>query len=158
MGVEIERKFLVRSEAWRQEVSDWADFRQGYLHSDPSLAVRVRLGVGEAFLTIKGSSREISRLEFEYAIPISDAEVMLERLCRAPLIEKRRHLLRRGPHLWEIDVFFGDNAGLVLAEIELSGEDEDFERPDWLGEEVSRDPRYYNARLAIHPYSRWGDR
>lgn len=155
MGTEIERKFLVRDASWREQVSASADYRQGYLHSDPSLAVRVRTAGEEAYLTIKGGGAGISRREFEYRIPVPDALEMLEHLCRKPLIEKRRHLVRHGAHTWEIDVFFGDNDGLVVAEIELSHQDEAFERPAWLGEEVSHDPRYYNARLSQRPYREW---
>jgi adenylate cyclase len=155
MATEIERKFLVRDDSWHAGVTATLDFRQGYLHSNPSIAVRVRSAGNEAFLTIKGAAEGISRREFEYAIPVADAEQMLEHLCRRPLIEKRRHLVPIGAHTWEIDVFYGANAGLVVAEIELGHPDEDFERPGWLGEEVSHDPRYYNARLNEHPFSQW---
>jgi len=158
MAVEIERKFLVKDDGWRKHVSASFDFRQGYLHSNPSLAVRVRRSANEAFLTIKGAPDGISRREFEYAIPVADAEDMLDHLCRKPIIEKRRHIVEFAGHTWEIDVFFGANAGLVVAEIELSHPDERFERPDWLGAEVSHDPRYYNAALNEHPYSEWKER
>ncbi len=158
MALEIERKFLVKGDGWRSLVRETLDFRQGYLHANPSLAVRVRRSAGEAFLTIKGAQDGISRLEFEYPIPVADAEAMLDHLCRKPIIEKRRHIVPLGAHTWEIDVFYGANEGLVLAEIELSSPDEAFERPDWLGEEVSADPRYYNAALNERPYREWKDR
>lgn len=155
MGIEIERKFLLRNDDWRAEADTGTEFRQGYLHADANIAVRVRSAGDAAWLTIKGGSDGISRREFEYAVPVADAQEMLAHLCRRPLIEKRRHHVRRGKHVWEIDVFAGANAGLVIAEIELSSPDESFERPDWLGDEVSDDPRYYNAALSRHPYSEW---
>lgn len=157
MGQEIERKFLVADDSWRAAADAGARYRQGYLHSDPSLAVRVRTEDGRAVLTIKGGGEGIVRSEYEYEIPRSDAEEMLEQLCRAPLIDKTRYHVRHQGHLWEIDVFAGANAGLVVAEIELDAEHEVFARPGWLGLEVSDDPRYYNARLAQHPYCEWDD-
>lgn len=156
MATEIERKFLPKDDSWRAGADAGEEYRQGYLYSDPDLAVRVRLAGDEAWLTIKGGAEGIVRREFEYPIPRADAAEMLAHLCRKPLIEKRRHLLRHGRHTWEIDVFAGDNAGLVVAEIELGAEDESFERPDWLGEEVSADPRYLNSSLSRHPYRHWG--
>lgn len=155
MGVEIERKFLLRDESWRQHADAGVDYRQGYLHGDASIAVRVRAAGDAAWLTIKGGGAGISRLEFEYPIPVADADVMLGKLCRTPLIEKRRHRVPFGGHVWEIDVFAGANAGLVLAEIELAHPDQPFARPAWLGEEVSHDQRYFNAYLSRHPYSEW---
>jgi|SRR5690625_207413 len=156
MGIEIERKFLLRNDAWRQQADAGQEFRQGYLHSDASLAVRVRIADKTAWLTIKADAGDIVRREFEYAIPVVDADSMLTHLCRQPLIEKRRHRLEHAGHVWEIDVFHGANAGLVLAEIELSRIDEDFARPPWLGEEVSTDPRYFNSSLSQHPFREWG--
>lgn len=156
MGIEIERKFLLRNDAWQQQADAGQEFRQGYLHSDASLAVRVRIADETAWLTIKADAGEIVRREFEYAIPVADADSMLTHLCRQPLIEKRRHRLEHAGHVWEIDVFHGANAGLVLAEIELSRIDEDFARPPWLGEEVSTDPRYFNSNLSQHPFREWG--
>jgi adenylate cyclase len=129
---------------------------QGYLAATGRLTLRARLQGDQGVLTVKGASRGISRSEFEYAIPAADAKAMLAELAEGALIEKTRYLVRVGAHLWEIDVFAGDNAGLVLAEIELSAEDEAFERPAWLGAEVSDDPRYYNANLTRHPYKDWG--
>lgn len=155
MGVEIERKFLLRDETWRREADAGVDYRQGYLHSNANIAIRVRAAGDGAWLTIKGGTTGITRQEFEYEIPVSDANDMLQHLCRKPVIEKRRHRIARGGHVWEIDVFGGANAGLVLAEVELGDADEAFERPAWLGEEVSGDERYYNAYLSQHPYGEW---
>ena len=117
--------------------------------------MRVRLRGDAAFLTLKGGSQGISRSEFEYPIPVADALAMLDTLAVAPPVDKVRHLIPVGGHLWELDVFAGENAGLVMAEIELESEGEAFERPDWLGDEVSEDPRYYNANLARYPFRRW---
>ncbi|MBK1703496.1 CYTH domain-containing protein [Halochromatium glycolicum] len=156
MATEIERKFLVSSESWREAVELEVPVMQGYLAGTSRLTLRARLQGDQGVLTIKGASRGISRSEFEYPIPAEDAKAMLAELAEYSIVEKTRYLVRFGAHLWEIDVFAGDNAGLVLAEIELSAEDEDFERPAWLGPEVSDDPRYYNANLARHPYKEWG--
>ncbi|EXJ16133.1 CYTH domain-containing protein [Imhoffiella purpurea] len=155
MGVEIERKFLVRNEGWRGQVVSETRLLQGYLSSDPNLTVRARVRGESAFLTLKGRSRGISRAEFEYPIPVADAEVMLRDLAVSPLVEKIRYRVACGEQVWDLDVFAGENAGLVMAEIELESEDAPFERPDWLGEEVSDDPRYYNVNLASHPFCRW---
>jgi adenylate cyclase len=157
MATEIERKFLLRDDSWRQEADAGVDYRQGYLPGDTSVAVRVRAAGDAAWLTIKSGTQGISRREFEYPIPLADADEMLQHLCRRPLIEKRRHKVHRGKHVWEIDVFRGDNEGLVVAEIELCSVDEPFERPAWLGREVSDDARYFNARLSQHPYREWRD-
>lgn len=155
MPIEIERKFLVRDESWRAIVESSSRILQGYLSLDRHLAVRVRLRGDAAFLTLKGGTRGIRRSEFEYPIPRADAQAMLDTLAVAPPVDKVRHLIRVGGHLWELDVFAGENAGLVMAEIELGSEDEAFERPDWLGDEVSEDPRYYNANLARFPFRSW---
>lgn len=155
MGIEIERKFLVRRDLWQPEVVGTA-FRQGYLCLDPERTVRVRLAGERGFLTIKGASERGARAEYEYAIPAAEAAELLDTLCHRPLIEKIRYRLEVGGHFWEVDEFFGDNAGLLLAEIELEDIDEPFARPDWLGEEVTDDPRYYNAALCRHPFREWG--
>lgn len=155
MGVEIERKFLVNDPSWRQSASSGMSFRQGYLCLDPERTVRVRCEGTQGKLTIKGKSRGISRLEFEYDIPFADAEVMLRALCLGSVIEKTRYQVTFKSHTWEIDVFAGDNTGLVVAELELQHEDEPFATPPWLGEEVSDNPRYLNANLAVTPYQRW---
>ena len=154
MAEEIERKFLVRGDGWRAQASG-TRFRQGFLSTDPDRTVRVRVAGARGMLTIKGRTVGARRPEYEYEIPLGDAERMLDSLCERPLIEKVRFELRAGAHLWEIDVFEGDNAGLVVAEIELESEDESFERPDWLGEEVTEDPRYFNANLVENPYRTW---
>lgn len=154
MGTEIERKFLVDTTRWTP--GDAGErLVQGYLSSVPERTVRVRIAGAHAKLTVKGLTRGISRLEFEYDIPVDDAELMLRDLCERPLIEKRRHREHVGNRVWEIDVFAGDNAGLVIAELELASADEAFERPPWLRDEVSHDPRYYNANLIRAPYSSW---
>lgn len=155
MGTEIERKFLVRSDDWRRRADAGTDYRQGYLPGDASVAVRIRTTADAAWLAVKSDLDGISRHEYEYPIPVADAEEMLAQLCRRPLIEKRRHRLRYGGRVWEIDVFHGANAGLLLAEIELDSPDQPFARPPWLGDEVSGDPRYLNALLSQHPYSEW---
>lgn len=154
MGIEIERKFIVTSDAWRELADAGKACRQGYLASGKNAAVRVRIMGQTAWLTVKGVRAGISRPEFEYEIPRSDAEALLV-LCGDAVIEKRRHYSTFAGHLWEIDVFSGANAGLVLAEIELKSEDQPFECPPWLGPEVSTDPRYFNAALARHPFGQW---
>jgi len=154
VGQEIERKFLVTNDTWRTKATG-TRYRQGFLSTEPERTVRVRIAGDRGTLTIKGKTIGATRPEFEYDIPREDAEQLLDTLCQRPLIEKVRYLLREGPHTWEIDVFEGDNAGLVVAEIELQREDEAFERPPWLGEEVTHDPRYFNASLVHKPYSRW---
>ncbi|MFN0010649.1 MAG: CYTH domain-containing protein [Phycisphaerales bacterium] len=161
MGVEIERKFLVRSDAWRSEVVRSARLRQGYLCSQSGRTVRVRVAGEAAFLTIKGpaDAAGVSRSEWEYAIPVVDALHMLDTLCERPQIEKVRHEVRAagGTLKWEVDEFLGDNAPLMLAEIELPSVDSPFARPAWLGAEVSADPRYRNSHLAGHPFATWGE-
>lgn len=154
MGIEIERKFLVRGEAWCP-VAAGLLYRQGYLSTDPGRTVRVRLAGEAAWLTIKGPPEGLLRPEFEYPIPVADANEMLDRLCRRPLIEKIRHRVSHGGRTWEVDEFLGDNAGLLLAEVELDRPDEEVELPPWAGEEVTEDPRYANAALVDRPFSRW---
>lgn len=148
MAEEIERKFLVASDGWRAAAGPGTEYLQGYLCADRAVSVRVRLAGGRAFLTIKGGAAGIRRSEFEYPLPPADARAIIDGLCPAGTVAKTRHLLAAGAHTWEIDVFHGPHAGLVLAEIELRHEDEPFERPDWLGPEVTGDPRYLNASLA----------
>lgn len=154
MGTEIERKFLVSGEAWRQG-AEARRIRQGYLSVEKERTVRVRAVDDRAWLTVKGLTRGFTRMEFEYEIPAEHALRMLDELCVQPIIDKTRHEIRHGVHLWEVDEFHGANTGLVIAEIELAREDENFDRPPWLGKEVSDDPRYFNANLASHPYSAW---
>ncbi|NOZ38181.1 MAG: CYTH domain-containing protein [Gammaproteobacteria bacterium] len=155
MGVEIEKKFLLANDAWRQHANAGTAFKQGYLLGSEKSSVRVRIEGDKANLNIKSATLGISRQEFEYPIPLEDAQILLETLCQKPLIEKIRYHVPYAGHVWEIDVFEGDNAGLVVAEIELAKEDEAFDRPDWLGEEVSDDPRYYNVSLVKHPFCDW---
>jgi adenylate cyclase len=148
MGREIERKFLLKNDSWRRESEGHERLRQGYLVAEKSRSVRVRLaGAENAVLTVKGETRGATRPEFDVAIRRDDAEKILEELCLRPLIDKTRHHLEHEGHAWVIDEFHGAHAGLVVAEIELATESESFERPDWLGEEITDDPRYYNANL-----------
>lgn len=154
---EIERKFLVRSGAWRG-VGGGTLYRQGYLVNSSTRTVRARIADRKAWLTIKGARVGLTRPEFEYPIPVGDAEQMLATLCEGSLVEKTRYKVPFGKHVWEIDEFHGDNAGLLLAEIELDLEAESFERPEWLGEEVSDDPRYYSGLLSKEPFLSWGQR
>jgi adenylate cyclase len=152
---EIERKFLLRDDSWREFSDAGCRYIQGYLANNDRCSVRIRIAGTQAFLGLKSATLGISRAEFDYAIPLADAEALLTTLCEQPLIDKTRYLVRDGLHVWEIDVFHGDNEGLVVAELELDSEDESFERPAWLGAEVSDDPRYYNVCLVKHPYKHW---
>jgi len=154
MGVEIERKFLVTSDGWRQPPGRQTRFSQGYLSRDPARTVRVRLAGERAFLTIKGSTRGATRAEFEYEIPAADAQALLA-MCDGPVVEKIRHLCEHAGMTWEVDEFLGANAGLVVAEIELESEGQAFAHPAWLGQEVTGDARYVNANLAAHPFTSW---
>jgi adenylate cyclase len=153
MGQEIEHKFLVDTELWRPQ-GEGVVMRQGYLSAEKGRVVRVRTADLNAFLTIKGPGH-ISLAEFEYEIPLADANAMLDALCLPGAIDKTRYKEKVGTHVWEIDVFYGDNEGLVVAEIELAHEGEAFERPDWVLDEVSSDPRYFNASLSKAPYKTW---
>lgn len=156
MAQEIERKFLVEGDGWRKAVIGEHRLVQGYLAHNERSAIRVRIKDQKALLTIKSAVSGITRAEFEYEIPMADAEVLLHQLARQPLIDKTRYLVRVGDHTWELDLFRGDNEGLVMAEIELESADESFEIPNWAGREVSDDRRYYNANLAEHPFKAWG--
>jgi CYTH domain-containing protein len=154
MAKEIERKFLVVGDAWR-DLAEPVLYRQGYLNSVARRTVRVRTIGERAFLTVKGLSVGATRSEFEYEIPLADALAMLDEIAERPIIEKTRRRIPFAGHLWEVDEFLGENLGLIVAEIELASEDEAFVRPDWLGAEVGGDPRYFNANLVANPYSRW---
>jgi adenylate cyclase len=156
MGIEIERKFLPKGDGWRG-LGQPTLMRQGYLVADPVRTVRVRIEGERAVITIKSKSTGASRGEWEYEIPVPDAAELLDRLCEQPLVEKVRHRIEHAGHTWEVDEFQGENAGLVVAEIELGSEDEAFETPDWIGREVTGDPRYYNSSLIRLPYSKWKD-
>jgi CYTH domain-containing protein len=153
---EIERKFLVTGDSWN-DGSPGVRIAQGYLSRDPDRSVRVRLAGEEAWLTIKGRTEGITRTEFEYAIPVDDARVLLE-MCPPPVIDKTRHRIPFGGHVWEVDVFHGANEGLVIAEVELADESVAIDPPPWVGAEVSSDPRYYNASLAVSPLGSYCDR
>lgn len=155
MSLEIERKFLVRDDAWRSAAIG-EHYRQGYLSTLPDRTVRVRVIADAGYLTIKGATVGAARTEYEYVIPVEDAHAMLDNLCLRPLIEKTRHTLEDRGLTWEIDEFEGENAGLVIAEVELESEDQDITLPMWVGEEVTGDPRYYNANLVANPYCNWG--
>ena len=152
MGIEMERKFLVVGDDWRQAPA--VPYAQGYLNRDKQRTVRVRVVESQAWLTIKGANAGATRAEFEYPIPVADAEQLLA-LCDGPLVRKLRRVVVHAGATWEIDEFLGDNAGLVVAEIELASEDESFEAPPWLGAEVTHDARYFNSNLATAPYSTW---
>lgn len=155
MAIEIERKFLVEGEEWRSGVSITRGIRQFYLCKDKDASIRVRIADESlAWLTIKSAPAGLKRFEFEYAIPIADANAM-SALAQGHIVEKVRHLVPVGAVCWEVDVFAGENRGLVVAEVELSSEDQAVELPDWIGAEVTDDPRYQNASLALHPYGKW---
>jgi len=156
MKTEIERKFLVVGDGWRTAAGGGERYEQGYISCDPKkITVRVRLAGNKGLLTLKGPTEGISRSEMEYEIPAEEAKYMLEHFCGDRIVSKTRYCLEINGLQWEIDEFSGANQGLVLAEIELETEDQPFEKPDWLGEEVSHDPRYFNAVLATHPFSGW---
>ena len=153
MAVEIERKFLVKDDTWRAEQG--TRYRQGYLSSVKERTVRVRSVGDKGYLTIKGISRGPVRAEYEYDIPVAEAEAMLENLCEKPIIEKKRYNIGFKGFVWEVDEFFGENQGLIVAEIELEKEDQTFPKPGWVGEEVTGDPKYFNANLIHNPYKNW---
>jgi adenylate cyclase len=155
MPTEIERKFLVIGDAWRAEAREATPMRQGYLPGLESASVRVRIAGERAWLNIKSATLAVTRREYEYAIPLAEARDLLDHLCARPLVEKTRYHVPYGGHVWEVDVFEGENAGLIVAEIELGAADEGFERPPWVGAEVSEDPRYYNVSLVRRPYRTW---
>ncbi|HEY8100956.1 MAG TPA: CYTH domain-containing protein [Burkholderiaceae bacterium] len=154
MSVEIERKFLVRGVDWKT-LGDRVSIRQGYLSSHPERIVRIRIQDTTAMLTIKGRTIGATRGEWEYPIPIEDARRFLDDLCEKPIIEKIRHRISYEGMLWEVDEFFGENLGLVVAEIELLTEDQVFVKPNWVGDEVTHDSRYANANLLRHPFAKW---
>ena len=154
MAQEIERKFLVTGDAWR-ELAEGTMYRQGYLSTVEDRTVRVRTVGAKGYLTVKGITVGATRTEFEYEIPVADADTMLDELCIRPLIEKTRHKIPFNGLVWEVDEFAGDNDGLIVAEVELSHEDQELRLPNWIGEEVTGDPRYYNANLVVHPYKAW---
>ena len=157
MAVEIERKFLLASDSWRAAVTDSVEIVQGYIADSDTSTVRVRVAGENGSLNIKGPTLGITRKEYEYDLPLADAREILAEFCVARVITKTRHHAEHRGRIWEIDEFAGGNAGLIVAEIELSSENEVFDRPGWLGDEVSGDPRYYNVCLVKQPYGSWQD-
>lgn len=157
MGVEIERKFLVKDASWREAVTHSVRYQQGYLSRSAASAIRVRTDGERAYLNVKSTTDGITRLEFEYPIPLADAEALLARVALRPVIVKTRHYLDFAGRRWEIDVFEAENAGLVVAEVELEAADAPVALPPWAGLEVSSDPRYYNSSLSERPYCEWGE-
>jgi len=159
MGVEIERKYLVDHDKWHALARpEGKYYRQGYIFSDPTRTVRVRIANGCGYLTLKGGRQgKMSRSEFEYEIPVADAEEMLNTLAQNGT-EKNRYCIPAGDFIWEVDEFTGDNEGLIVAEIELDSEDDEFEIPDWITKEVTEDHRYANSSLAVHPFKDWADK
>ena len=155
MATEIERKFLILNDNWRKEADDGVHMIQGYMGSNEKSSIRIRVNGERANLNIKSKTIGIQRSEYDYDIPLDEAKEMLDALCDTPLIEKTRYHVMHDGHEWEIDVFAGDNEGLVVAELELSSPDEEFSMPDWAGKDVSEDPRYYNICLVTNPYKNW---
>ena len=154
MALEIERKYLIDLEKI-SPLENGIRIKQGYLSTNKNAVVRVRVKNDKAYLTIKGSNSGIARLEFEYEIPLDEANEMLEKLCQKPVIDKTRYLITHENHTWEVDIFYGDNEGLVVAEVELSSEDEFINLPSWVKEEVSHDDRYFNSNLMKLPFKDW---
>jgi len=150
--VEIERKFLVNGNSWRN--GQGIRICQGYLNRDKERTVRVRLSGDKGFLTIKGMNIGATRAEYEYEIPVSHAEELLK-ICDGPVLEKNRYAHDYNGLIWEVDEFLGENEGLIVAEVELKRENQSFDRPDWIGQEVTTDPRYFNSNLCSHPYRKW---
>jgi adenylate cyclase len=155
MAREIERKFLLKNDSWKKQVTETLSIKQGYLANTTKASIRIRRQNDNANINIKAAVAGVSREEFEYGIPISEAEYLLKNLCLQPTIDKQRHIVLYVEHKWEIDVFEGENKGLVVAEIELSASNEYFEKPEWLGEEVTEDIKYYNSSLRKKPFSQW---
>ena len=151
MAKEIERKYLIKNDDWRIVADDGITIIQGYMGSNEQSSIRIRIHGGTANLNIKSKTIGVQRHEYEYSIPIDEAREILENLCDKPYIEKTRYLVLYEGHKWEIDVFTGDNEGLIVAEIELTSPEESFSLPEWAGEEVTEDPRYYNICLVTHP-------
>ena len=154
MATETERKFLISNSDWRKSVYQQKQIAQGYLSTNPVRTVRIRISDQIGIITIKGKSEGISRQEFEYEIPLDDAKALIK-LCERSIIEKTRNLVKYQDKTWEIDEFYGDNAGLIVAEVELNDEKESIEIPDWIGNEVSGQRRYYNASLIQYPFKKW---
>ena len=154
MGKEVERKFLVKGDEWRAQAHG-KSYRQGYLSTVKERTVRIRVAGEQGFVTIKGITVGASRAEYEYEIPLADANEMLDQLCERPIVEKTRYRIPQDDIVWEIDEFAGDNRGLIVAEVELKDEKQAVRFPPWIGEEVTGDPRYFNANLVAKPYTTW---
>jgi len=156
MGKEIERKFLLNGDDWRAR-GKGKRYGQGYLNSAKERTVRVRTVGDKGYLTVKGIAAGATRTEYEYEIPVADAAAMLTDLCQQPIIEKDRYKIIVSGSVWEVDEFLGENLGLIVAEIELESEEQAFEKPVWVGEEVTGDPKYFNSNLVLTPYTKWRD-
>jgi CYTH domain-containing protein len=156
MGIEIERKYLVKGNDWKQQ-GQGQFYQQGYLSDHPDRTVRVRTAADKGYLTIKGRSAGASRAEYEYPIPYAEAQTMLKQLCQQPIIEKIRYTVRYEGLVWEVDEFLGENEGLVVAEVELTHEQQPIVLPAWVDREVTGDTKYYNANLFKHPFSTWNE-
>ena len=154
MGVEIERKFLLKNDDWKENVDEKIEIKQGYLNSFPERTVRVRIKADKGILTIKGKTINSTRAEYEYEIPLKDAQEMIT-LCEKPVVEKIRFIVNVNSKIWEIDVFDGENKGLIVAEVELENEDESIELPHWIGKEVTQEAKYYNSNLIKNPFCNW---
>ncbi len=155
MAYEIERKFLLASDTWRDQVYRTIHIQQAYLCNTDKASLRIRSTDDKGYFSSKSMTKDIRRHEFEYEIPLFDAEFMILHMCQGSAIKKDRHLVKIDQHIWEIDEFYGDNAGLIVAEIELGHEQEAFTRPSWAGQEVSTDTRYFNMSLVNNPYKNW---
>jgi len=155
MAKEIERKYLVINDSWKKYIKTKKLYRQGYIPTASLTVVRVRISDNIAYLTIKGQNDGITRLEYEYPIPIGDANEIIKNFCPRPLIEKKRFEVLYNGLVWEIDVFFGENEGLIIAEIELKNQNQKINLPPWIGKEVSDDPKYYNVNLIQNPFKKW---
>ncbi len=154
MGSEIERKFLLRNDLWRKNAQGIL-LRQGYILSDPRRTVRIRICNNSGFITIKGLAKGIERPEFEYEIPLEDADFLLSHICETPILEKIRYKIEYDGFIWEVDEFLGENSGLFVAEIELASDDQVFPKPPWIGKEVTGSKRYFNSSLVKNPYNKW---
>lgn len=155
MGIEIEHKYTLKNDDWRNHVTRSERMVQGYMAGNERASVRIRITGDKANLNIKSATLGVRRQEWQYDIPLADAETMLNDLCEKPVIDKVRHYVIVGGKTWEVDEFYGDNKGLIVAEIELESETEQFELPDWVDQNVSEDTRYYNVSLVKHPYKNW---
>ncbi len=155
MADEIEHKFLLANNEWKKNIQQSLEYKQGYMISDHKRSVRIRISNNKAWLNIKSATIGNFRKEYEYEIPLEDGQEILNTLCEKPIIEKTRHLVTHKQHTWEIDVFKGDNAGLIIAEVELQSIDEPFSKPSWVGREVTEERKYYNNALCKNPYNNW---